>query len=228
MRRFACLLVTLPLLLVGLTTSPVRASSTKTAYFWAAAYGRCLVLYSVGHAATSYYVGSAIGGFSVQGKASVTEYTLPYFPGEWYEVVPGTLKAYGWVTASWSKEGVRYAIRLLIYSIPVEGHGYMLEPKQDILIFGGMAPPIMLGYIGVFVAISEAGSQTTVVQGDFCGFIVFPPMATWKFVLVIDGTSIGLTWFEEPTTATITLDDGSSVTVFIPATLLFKHEVIVL
>jgi len=240
-RRFACLLVTLPLLLVGMTASPVMASATKTAYFWTAAYGSCLVSYLPEFMDgtgtwTPSHVGLAMGGVSFGGKASVTEYTFPW-PGEWYEVVPGTLKAYGWVTASWSKEGVKYAIRLLIYSIPVEGHGYLLEPEQDILIFGGMPPPIMLEYIGFVVAVSNAGSQTTAVQGN-CGFMVVPGspigmppdvwMAHWHFNHLVDGTTIELTWVEEPTTATITLDDGSSVTISIPAALLFKHEVIVL
>jgi hypothetical protein len=231
MKRSGYLLVIVPLLLLITTSSPVVASAnTHTAYFGVAIYGRGLVLYNHGYAQIPYFIGSTVGTFGFMGMASVTEIQDTLL-GEWYQVVPGTLKACGWVSASWSKEGVKCAIDVRIYPIATQIQG-ILNPDQDALSFSSGLPSTVLGCTGFF----KAGSQKTSIQGK-CGLYVVPYsliglptdayMALWMLQFVIDNTSIVLSWVDKPSTATVLLEDGSVTVVSVPAALIFKHEVVV-
>ena len=102
-----------------------------------------------------------------------------------YNVTPGTLKAYGWVKASWTHGGVSYEIQAYIY--PKSDSIGFLEPTQDVVVFGGLEDQAYpLRYIGVF----KNGSQTEAIRGE-CGLMVVPGiifgvdanLATVKFLI---------------------------------------------
>lgn len=211
------LLIVIPVLLLAtvLAISPVLASTTQTAHFGATAVGPCVAGMGPSSGPEVDYLETARGTLSFQGNASVTP--EPWDDWLLYMVEPGSVKALGSLTATWSHEGQRYEFRASIYATAsTEG---WVEPTDDWIIFGGMegvpygAP---LEYRGML----KAGGERTSIQG-LCGLMVvngpsigFGDMSVVVTKFIVGNMAINVFWAEEATS----LDLGGGVIIDVPAT----------
>jgi hypothetical protein len=223
MKSFRFLIV-IPVLLLAIVmaSASVLASTAEAAQFGATAVGPCVVGIGPSSASAVDYLETARGTFSFQGNAKVT----PGQVGPWYiyAVEPGSVKAYGSLTATWSHEGQSYKFIASIYATDsTEG---WVEPTDDWIIFGGSGGPYgcPLEYRGVL----KAGKEITSIQGP-CGLMVvnglalgYPDMSVVVTKFIAGDISINAFWAEEA----MSLDIGGGVIINIPATQVILDRVI--
>jgi hypothetical protein len=220
MKAKQLLLVILPVLLLMVTVaSPVIASTnTYQAIITHTAIGSGAVGYSEPHPSgfpydQNIYFEPARGGFIFGARCSVMEIG----DGN-YEIIPGTVKANGFIWTSWTHENTHYSISAWIYAADltqgvvtsVPGNYYVLGTMPDetslaykgFLREGGSTRPIE-GYAAVMVSDSIPG--TAPIKMSALGLYV--DAASWLIMF-------GLV--EEPT---------ELMGIDAPAALIFNHHV---
>lgn len=230
-RRSKCLLVTIPLLLLTLTASPVAAQEAYYAVsFWFAAKGQCTMGFNP-HMADGYstwdYFERAVGSFVFLGGALATDKVHTEWYGDLYPTVDGTMKAYGWLKASWSHDNEAYGLNLFIYSLP---HTVaMIGVDPDIFVTGNLTYnlDLILGYAGAV----KRGSVVERVQGRL-GFLLvsWTELSGKEFTIemfhiysLIDGKDVEFWWANSE----LRLELPGNQLLVIPAARIFVHEVTV-
>jgi len=229
-RRSACLLVTIPLLLLTLTASPVAASAYYAASFWFAAQGRCTMAFNPHMVDSEYstwdYFERATGSFVFMGCARVTDQVQSTPWGDCYPAVDGTVKAYGWLKVSWSHGNEAYRLEVFIHSVPHTPA--MIGPDPDIFNHGTtyVPPDRLLSLTGTL----KRGSVVEPVQA-WCGFLLVAgtenplgkeiAVAGLHIYSLIDGKAVEFWWADSKFSVELPGDQ----TLVIPAARIFVHEV---
>jgi len=230
-RRFTCLLVTITLLVLTLAASPVVASTYYAASFWFTAEGKCLMTFNPHmvpgkNYSVFEYFEQAVGSFVFMGRSLVTDPVYVNWLNQYlYPSVDGTVKAFGWLKASWSHDEIAYGLTLFFYSLPHTVANMTSDPD----IFMQLSPSFNLDLILGFKGTLKNGSMIEWVQGR-CGFQMLGvkdplgieyTIAGFHIFSLSDGKDVEFWWSDRD--LTVPIPDGS--TMVVPAAGIFMHEV---